>query len=110
MRWTDADTGVTYTLDFNKESIRFAENNKFDISEVLTYASTGTEDLFYYALRMYHRHLSRTQANALFVKLGGFTAAEIERLVLLFRQAQYSNAILNDEDVAKNRRGTVELD
>lgn len=110
MRWTDTDTDTVYTLDFNKESVRFAESKKFVLGDVGDFISSGAEDLFYYAMRMHHKNLSRTQTNALFKKLGGFTIAELERLGQLYQQAQYSNSILLDDEVEKNRVGTVELD
>lgn len=110
MRWTDPDTSETYTWDFNRDSIRFAEQRGFKLEDFFDYMNTKSEEFFYYACRMYHKGLSRTQTDALFAKLGGFTDKEWERLTNLYRQAQLSNVILLDEDIEKNRKGTVEMD
>ena len=66
MRWTDPDTSETYTWDFNRDSIRFAEQRGFKLEDFFDYMNTKSEEFFYYACRMYHKGLSRTQTDALF--------------------------------------------
>ena len=109
MRVTDNDTGDTYTLDFNRDSVRFAEDRRFDISEVPTFPATKIPELWYYAFRMHHRKMDRYHTDALLEKIGGLTKSMIERLVLLYQQACVSNNIQDEEDLAKNARVTVEL-
>ena len=109
MRWTDTD-GVKYTFDFDKKSVLFAEQRGFKVEDFFDYLKSKAPEFFFYACRMHHGSLSRTQTDALLEKMGGLTMTEWSRLVDLFRQAQYSHVVISDEDVAKNRVGTVELD
>lgn len=110
IRFTDNETNETYTLDFNREAIRFAEAHKFKIEDISDYPVTKIPELFYYAFRMHHRKLARAQTDALLEKMGGLTTAVMERLLDLYNQAALSNNIAQDEEqLAKNARVTVEL-
>lgn len=111
LKITDHGTNTAYTLDFSRDSIRFAEAREFKINEVSDYPVTKIPELWYYAFRMNHKNLSRTQTDALLEELGGVTPAILERLVSLYVQAAESNNIIQtEEDMGKNSRVTVELD
>lgn len=109
IKLTDNDTNETYELDFSRESIRFAEARGFKVDEVVDFPVTKFPEFFYYAFRMHHKNLSRTQTDALYEKLGGYTAKFLERLIMLYNQAALANNIVDDEDAAKNARMTVEM-
>lgn len=110
VRITDNETGNHYELDFSRESVVFAENRQFDPSDVAKYPQSKVPEFWYYAFRKNHKGMTRTQTDALLNKLGGLTAKMGERLMLLYAQAQTSNAIQTDEDLEANPRMTVEMD
>lgn len=109
IKLTDNDTNTTYELDFSRDSIRFAEARGFKVDEVVDYPVTKFPELFYYAFRMHHKQLSRTQTDVLYDKMGGYTAKFLERLMMLYNQAALANNIVEDEDAAKNSHVTVEM-
>ena len=109
IKLTDNDTKETYELDFSRESIKFAEARGFKVDEVTDYPVTKFPELFFYAFRMHHKNLSRTQTDALYDKLGGYTPKFLERLIMLYNQAALANNIVEEEDAAKNAHMTVEM-
>ncbi len=68
---TDNETGDEYTLEFSRESIRFAEQRGFDIDDVGKYPMTKLPELFFYAFRMHHKNVARAKTDALLDSLGG---------------------------------------
>lgn len=112
MRMHRTDTQESFVLDFNRDAIRFAEDREFIIDDVIKYPQTKVPELFFYAFRFHHKGMSRSQTDALLDEKGGLTPAELERLVLLYRQAQMANVLKeeSDEDSQKNAVVTVELD
>lgn len=46
MKITDPDTGEVYVLEFSRESVRFAEQRGFKISELLDFPQTNIPNLF----------------------------------------------------------------
>lgn len=107
---TDNDSGETYELDFNRDSIRFAEDREFLVDDVWKYPQTKVGELFFYAFRWHHKSISKQRSDALLEKMGGLTKPILERLILLYQQAQMSNTFQDDEDLEKNAAVTVELD
>ena len=110
IRITDEDTGKVYTLDFNRDSVRFVEQQGFRIEETFDFPNVNIPKLFYYSFRANHRNVSLQQAQALLDKMGGITEDIAIRLVDLYRQATLSNNVLQEkEELEKNSRVTVEL-
>lgn len=102
------DTGDEYTLEFNRESIRFAEQRGFDIADVGRFPMTKLPELFFYAFRMHHRNVSREKTDRiLFDDLGGMPDGMAERLGALY-SAPFE-ALSNDNGKAKNSKMTVEF-
>lgn len=107
---TDKDTGTIYELDFCRESIRFAEARGFDLDDVGKYPVTKFPEFFFYAFRMHHRGLAKTQTDALYDRLGGFSPEFLERMILLYQQALEANNVAeNTEEMGKNGNVAVEL-
>lgn len=71
----DDDTGLEYTLEFNRESVRFAESRGFKVQEVGDYPMTRLYELWFYAFRMHHKNVARAKTDALLDALGGVTDA-----------------------------------
>lgn len=110
VRMTDSETGTVYELDFCRESVVFAERNKFKLDEALEYPVLGLRDLLYYAFRKNHRNISREKTDKFFERWGGGMPEKlVKRLVQLYQQAQTANAITTDEDAEKNSGLTLEL-
>ena len=105
---TDTSTGEQYTLEFSREDVRFAEQRKFNISELTEYPQTNIPALFYFAFRMHHPNVARSKTDQLLNELGGLRPEEIERLVQLYQRPTESLIQLN-EDARKNARVTLEL-
>lgn len=100
--------GEVYTLEFSRESVRFAESRGFDIDEVGKYPLTKVPELFWYAFRMHHMRMSKEQTDRiLFDELGGMPKGMAERLGELY--AVPLKSLSQNEDTAKNSRVTVDM-
>ena len=104
----DNETGRKFTLEFDRESVRFAEMHKFDIDDVGRFPMLKVPELFYYAFRMHHKNISRAETDRiLFDELGGMPGGMIERLGQLY-SAPFEALAMGDGE-PKNARMTVEL-
>lgn len=103
---TDPDSGATYVLDFDRASVKFAEQRGFKIMEVADAPETSVANLFFYAFRKNHRDLARVNTDKILDDLGGLLPEEVVRL-----QELYSASItsLNVEGERKNSRMKVDL-
>ena len=100
-----------YTLDFNRESVKFAEERGFVIGTAGDFPMTKIPEFFYYSMRANHKKLARSQTDAILDRIGGLTPKMIDRLGQLYVQAIESNNVIQDEeDLAKNGSVTVEMD
>ena len=103
------ETGEEYLLEFNRESIKFAESREFDISDVGKYPMSKLPELFWYAFRMHHRNVSREKADRiLFEDLGGMPDGMAERLGALY-SAPFEALTASAEKKGKNSKVTVEM-
>lgn len=106
---TDTHTGEVYVLDFSRESVKFAEDRKFKMKEIVDFPVTRIPELFFYAFRKNHKRVARSQTDALLARLGGVSSQLLERLMQLYDQAALTHLIAVDEDDEKNVTVTVEL-
>lgn len=106
---TDNETGATYTLEFDRDTVSKAEDNGFSLQDVGKYPSKAY-DLWNYAFYMHHsrefvtRKLTKKKTDELLDSIGGALDAPKglwERLGELYLQAYTT---LGDE---KNGRVTV---
>lgn len=99
-----------YTLEFNRESIKFAESRGFKFEEVASYPMTKLPELFYYAFRMHHKNVARDKTDKiLFEELGGIPDGLIERLGELYAQPFECLTVVDEGTERKNSKWTVEL-
>lgn len=104
----DEETGEEYVLEFNRESVMFAESKGFDVNDVPKKMMTKVPEWFYYAFRMHHRNVSREKTDKiLFEKLGGIPDGMIERLGELW--AVPFESLVNKDEPGKNLKMTVEM-
>lgn len=82
---TDTENGDKFTLEFSRESVKFAEMHGFNMDDVEKYPMTKIPELFYYAFRMHHKNIARDKTDKIFFNdLGGISSAVVERLGLLY--------------------------
>lgn len=106
---TDNKTGEKFELDFNRDSVRFAENRGFELDNVAKFPVNGVSDLFFYSFRMHHRNVARDKTDKLMERWGGIPEKLLTRLIMLYQQAMTANNVQTDEDAAKNAELTLEL-
>ena len=99
----------SFTLEFNRASVEYAEKHGFSIEELTSGAYlSGTSELFYYAFRMHHPRMTKAQTDEiLFEELGGMPDGMAERLGELF--AEPYNALVQTEENAKNSKWKVTM-
>lgn len=106
---TDSETGTKYVLEFNRESVMFAERSGFAIEDVDRYPMSKIPEFFYYAFRMHHKNVSREKTDRiLFEGLGGMPDGMLRRLGELYG-APFEAFKVDDEGEAKNSKMTVEF-
>lgn len=109
----DTETNHTYILDFNRDTVRFAEERGFDWDEVGNKPATLIPLIWYTAFRRYDPRISLDKTTKLLEDLGGMKPSWIVRLRELYNQA-LTSLIAQDtadgEEEVKNAKVTVELD
>lgn len=104
----DNEKGVEYTLQFNRESVLFTNNQGFRASDLTDNLEGMLPILFYGAFRMHHKDVARNKTNALLDELAPVSQDFVVRLLELY--AEPRNALVNDEPTErKNSNLTVEL-
>lgn len=106
---TDSDSGEQYTLEFNRESVKFAEARGFTWDDVAKFPMTKLPEIFFYAFRMHHPNVARANTDKMLELLGGMTTAILNRLKELY-DATFLTLINTDEnEKPKNAKLTVDL-
>ena len=103
----DTDKNHDYTLEFSRESIKFAEGRGFKIQDVDDYQMSKVPEFFWYAFRMHHPSVSLAQAEDILYRMGGMSEALGQRLGELWA-APYK-ALSAESGEEKNVTVTVEL-
>ena len=101
----DKKNNREYTLEFDRDSVRFAESRGFKLEDVDEYVMTKVPEFFWYAFRMHHKSVAMNQAEEILKEIGGLNEAIAKRLVELYVQTY--NALGSEE--TKNPDMTVEL-
>ena len=101
----DTENKREYTLEFDRDAIRFAENRGFKLEQVDEFPMTKVPEFFWYAFRMHHKSVALNQAEDILKQIGGMNEAIAKRLVNLWIQTYDT---LGTEE-AKNPNMTVEL-
>lgn len=107
---TDNETGEKYTLEFSRDSVRFAENRGFSVDDVPRFPMTKVPEFFFYAFRMHHKNISRERTDRiLFDDLGGIPDGALERLTNLYSEPFNAFSNKDEDGNEKNSRMTVEF-
>ena len=103
--------GRDYTLEFSRESVKFAESRGFDLDDLAKFPMTKTYEFFYYAFRMHHKGLPRDKTDAIiddgFGGVGGIPENLLERLGKLY--AEPFNVHGDSGDEGKKLKVTVDM-
>ena len=103
----DEEHQKDYTLEFNRETVVFAEQRGFSMEDISRYSMVRLPELFFYAFRMHHPNISKAVTDKiLFDDLGGMPEGMAERLGELY--AIPYNSLVGGKQ-AKNPRMTVEM-
>lgn len=103
----DSENNREYILEFNRDTIKFAEQRGFDIRDVDRFPMTKTPEFLWYAFRMHHPSVSLNQAEKILDRMGGISVEMGRRLGELWA-VPYE--VLNPtEGTEKNGSVTVEL-
>lgn len=108
MKVFDDETNRTYTLDFNRDTVRFAEDRGFTWDAVGDRPATLVPFIWYCAFRRYDPRISLEKTTKILEDLGGMKPKWIKRLRELYDQALVT-LIADDDDEVKNGHLTVEL-
>ena len=104
----DVENGVDYTLEFNKDSVKFAESHGFYLGDLERFPMTKIYELFFYAFRMHHKNVAREKTDKFIDEywggVGGIPEGVITRLGELYSQPFESTV-----DDTANPRLTVEM-
>lgn len=108
---TDDETGKVYILDFNRETVKFAEDRGFTWDDVGDRTATLVPLLWYTAFRRYDPRIGLDKTSKMLEDLGGMKPKWIKRLHELWDQALAPLIGEDDDDESvKNAKMTVELD
>ena len=103
----DHENDRDYTIEFDRDSIKFAEQRGFKIRDVDDYPMTKLPEFLWYGLRMHHKNVSLNQAEKLLDRMGGMSEAMGRRMAELWT-APY-DALNPDDGDEKNLSVTVEI-
>ena len=110
IRLIDNETGESYILEFNRDTVKWAEQRGFDPELVTKFPMTVGHDFFFYAFRMHHKNIARDKTDFILDEvLGGInetTGKIFGRLIDLYYET-YST--FTDEEAESNPRMAVEL-
>ena len=105
----DNTNNDVYVLEFNRDSVKFAEARGFDINQFSSKVMlSAIEELFFYAFRMHQPKMSKADTDKiLYEKLGGVPEGLVERLAQLYLVP--FNTLIRSEESAKNSKMTVDF-
>jgi len=106
---TDTETDQTYTLEFSRESIKFAEAHGFSFDDVSKYPMSKIPELFFYAFRKNHKNIARDKTDKILDKMNGIPNGLIERLAELYAEPFEALTILDEGEERKNSTITIEF-
>lgn len=100
--------GVTYKLQFNRNSVMSAERAGFRADIIGEQPMTMLPLLFYAAFKMHQPKITRDETDAiLFDKMGGLNQALIERLIQLY--AEPTKTLIRTDDYGDEKNVKISL-
>ena len=99
-----------YTIEFNREAIKFAESSKFVVRDVDLYPMTKIPEMIWYGMMMHHPKVTLKDVEDLVERMGGVNTigeAVGQRLGELW--AVPYGTLADEDGDEKNAEVTVEL-
>lgn len=97
LRFQTSD-GKEYVLEFNRRTVREAEQAGFDIDELSAKPMTRIPELFYFAFKMHHAFINKKETDRILTEeFGGLKEEELVRLAELYSEP-YGTLVFNEED------------
>lgn len=78
------EKGNVYTLEFNRNAVKFAEARGFVIEDTVKFPVTKIPELFYYAFYMHHKGITKEKTDQLLDGIGELPDGFLERLAQLY--------------------------
>ena len=101
----DNENNQEYTLEFDRDAVRFAESRGFKLADIDDFPMTKVPEFFWYAFRMHHKSVALNKAEEILRQIGGLTTPIAQRMVDLWNQTY--DSLGNEEE--KNPNMTVEI-
>ena len=101
---TDNETGMEYTLEFTKETVKFAEMHGFEVRDLTRFPMTAGANIWFYAFRAHHKNVPRNRTDAMLEEIGGLSDELAQRLGEL-----YAAPFEVTHEAPENPRMTVKL-
>lgn len=106
---TDPEEGREYTLEFNRKSVKKAEQSGLDINALGSKSMTMVSLLFWGAFLMHHPHMTQEQTDKiLFDGLRGLNSEELEYLGKLYAEP-FQTLVASEEEGENPRRMAVKF-
>lgn len=106
----DNETGESYILEFDRETVKWAEQRGFKPEMVTEFPLTAGADFFFYAFRMHHKNIARDKTDKiLFDVLGGINDTTGKIFVRLMELYYETYTTFSDEEAEANPRMAVEM-
>lgn len=101
--------GKTYTLEFNRDSVQFAERAGLTLHDVLEMSKPATTIpiLFFTAFKMHHPDMTREKAEKIITDMRGLPDTVVHRLIELY--VTPLNTLIRDEDDGEAKNVTISL-
>ena len=105
------DTGIKYTLEFTRNTVKMAEQAGFTLEKITDgKLISGYSELFYFAFMAHHRYMKQADTDRiLFEELGGMSEALSTRLIELFAEPYNSLVEQQKDGEEKNSKWSVEF-
>lgn len=94
----DSKNKKEYTLEFTRDSVRFAESRGFRIEDVDAFPMTKIYELFFYAFRAHHPSMARANTDEIIENWGGIRCMPTGLLPRLGELYSVPFGVLNDEE------------
>lgn len=101
-------TSEEYVLEFDKESVKFAEDRGFRLADLDNFPMSKIPEFFFYAFRKHHKNVARNKTDKILEEdLGGVSSKLMQRLIELYSQP--FEEMVADEEAPKNPDMEIDL-
>lgn len=99
--------GQTYTLEFSKSTVRYAENMGLRIGSNDNAPITMITLLFHCAFKMHHPDITIEETDAIYEEIGGLYQEEFDKILDLYKSQAIS--IIRGKDAGERKNAKISL-